>query len=512
MPSITDNNKRIAKNAILLYLRMFFMMAISLYTSRIILATLGIEDYGLYNVIGGIIGLFSFISGTMGAGTQRYLNFSLGEGDAMQLQNVFNTCLNIHTILSIFIVLLAETIGLWFLYTQMNIPENRMTAAFWVYQFSIFTTIIMVLSVPYNAIIIAHEKMNAFAYISIIEASLKLAIVYLLLIGNLDKLILYSFLMFLVQGSIRIIYGIYCKKNFPETKFKLTKDKKLIKEMLSFTGWNLWGGCAYIAFTQGLNILLNIFFGASINAARGIAVQVQNTVLQFSTNFQTAINPQIIKSYAKKDYTYMHELIYNGSKYTFFLLLLITLPIFIETPLLLNIWLKDVPNYTIPFLRIILCITIIDSVSNPIMISATATGNVKLYQSVIGGILLLIVPISYTVLKLGGSPISVFIVHFTICIIAFWVRIYIIRTMINLSIKKYFQKVILKIILVGATSIIIPLIITYIGNNMPTLIHLIVVCSSCILSSLIFIYTLGLSSNEKTFITNKIKIFLKQKR
>lgn len=172
MPSITDNNKRIAKNAILLYLRMFFMMAISLYTSRIILATLGIEDYGLYNVIGGIIGLFSFISGTMGAGTQRYLNFSLGEGDAMQLQNVFNTCLNIHTILSIFIVLLAETIGLWFLYTQMNIPENRMTAAFWVYQFSIFTTIIMVLSVPYNAIIIAHEKMNAFAYISIIEASL----------------------------------------------------------------------------------------------------------------------------------------------------------------------------------------------------------------------------------------------------------------------------------------------------------------------------------------------------
>ena len=208
----------------------------------------------------------------------------------------------------------------------------------------------------------------------------------------------------------------------------------------------------------------------------------------------------------------MHELIYNGSKYTFFLLLLITLPIFIETPLLLNIWLKDVPNYTIPFLRIILCITIIDSVSNPIMISAPATGNVKLYQSVIGGILLLIVPISYTVLKLGGSPISVFIVHFTICIIAFWVRIYIIRTMINLSIKKYFQKVILKIILVGATSIIIPLIITYIGNNMPTLIHLIVVCSSSILSSLIFIYTLGLSSNEKTFITNKIKIFLKQKR
>lgn len=239
------------------------MMAISLYTSRIILATLGIEDYGLYNVIGGIIGLFSFISGTMGAGTQRYLNFSLGEGDAMQLQNVFNTCLNIHTILSIFIVLLAETIGLWFLYTQMNIPENRMTAAFWVYQFSIFTTIIMVLSVPYNAIIIAHEKMNAFAYISIIEASLKLAIVYLLLIGNLDKLILYSFLMFLVQGHQNYIWNIL-QKEFPGNKIQTYQRQKTYKRNAKFYRMEFVGRmCLYRIHTRNKYIIKYIFW--SIN-------------------------------------------------------------------------------------------------------------------------------------------------------------------------------------------------------------------------------------------------------
>lgn len=318
MTNTAENNKRIAKNTLLLYIRMMLTMAVSLYTSRVVLNTLGVEDFGIYNVVGGVVAMFGFLNGAMATTTQRYITFELGRNDFKQLKKIFNISVSIHAFISIIILILAETIGLWFLYNKMTIPVERIDAALWAYQGSIISTIILIMSVPYNALIIAHEKMSTFAYISVLEAVLKLLIVYMLLIGDFDKLKLYALLMCCIQLIIRFIYGNYCKRHFPETKFQLYKDLKLFNNMLAFAGWNLWGNCASITFTQGVNILLNIFFGPIVNAARGITTQVQGAVNQFSWNFQTALNPQITKSYASGDYIYMHKLIFRSSKFTFF--------------------------------------------------------------------------------------------------------------------------------------------------------------------------------------------------
>lgn len=498
-----ENNKRIAKNTLLLYFRMLFTMAVSLYTSRVVLNTLGVEDFGIYNVVGGVVAMFGFLNSAMSSSTQRYITFELGRNNFEQLKKVFNTSVSIHAFISIVILILAETIGLWFLYNKMIIPAERMDAALWVYQGSIASTIVLIMSVPYNATIIAHEKMSAFAYISVLEVVLKLLIVYLLLIGNFDKLKLYAVLMFSIQLIIRLIYGRYCKKKFPETKFKLTKNWNLFKEMLGFAGWSLWGHCAVITFTQGINILLNIFFGPTINAARGVAVQVQSAVTQFSFNFQTAINPQITKSYAVGDYTYMHKLIFRSSKFTFFLLLILSLPIQLETETILSIWLKNIPEYTVNFLRLILCITLIDATANPLMISATATGKVKRYQSIVGGIQLTILPISYFVLKMGGSPESVLIVHLFICITTFITRLYILRSMIKLSLKQYFKEVVFKSLTILIISLIFPITIKLIMND--TIVRFFVVCLSSIISTSITIYYIGLDKKEKQFIKEKFK-------
>lgn len=499
----TENNKRIAKNTLLLYFRMLFTMAVSLYTSRVVLNTLGVEDFGIYNVVGGVVAMFGFLNSAMSSSTQRYITFELGKNNFTQLKKVFNTSVSIHAFISIVILILAETIGLWFLYNKMTIPVERMDAALWAYQGAIASTIVLIMSVPYNATIIAHEKMSAFAYISVLEVVLKLLIVYLLLIGDFDKLKLYAVLMFCIQLIIRLIYGHYCKKHFPETKLQLTKDRKLFKEMLGFAGWNLWGNCAYIAFTQGVNILLNMFFGPTVNAARGVAVQVQSAVNQFSSNFQTALNPQITKSYATGDYTYMHKLIFRSSKFTFFLLLFLSLPIQLETETILSIWLANVPEHTVNFLRLILCTTIIDATANPLIISAAATGKVKLYQSVVGGILLAILPISYIVLKLGGNPESVFIVHLSICILAFITRLLLIKPMIQLSLRRYFKEVITKCITVSIIALLPPVFILPLTENSIT--DFILICLSCIISVSVSTYYMGFDKNEKQFINQKIR-------
>lgn len=502
MSNTTENNKRIAKNTLLLYIRMLFTMIVSLYTSRVILNTLGVTDFGIYNVVGGVVAMFGFLNSAMSSSTQRFITFELGKNDLNQLQKVFNTSIVIHVIISIVILILAETFGLWFLYNKMTIPIERLDAALWAYQGAIASTIVLIMSVPYNATIIAHEKMSAFAYIAVLEVTLKLLIAYLILIGNFDKLKLYAFLMFSIQLIIRFIYGQYCKKHFLETKIKKIKDWKLFKEMLGFASWSLWGNLAVIAYTQGLNILLNIFFTPAINAARGVAVQVQNAVNQFSLNFQTALNPQITKSYAIGDYKYMHKLVFRSSKFTFFLLLLLSLPILLETETILTIWLKNVPEYTTNFLRLMLCITIIDATANPFMISASATGKVKVYQSLIGGILLLILPISYITLKLGGSPESVFIVHLLICIIAFITRLLIIKPMIHLSILSYFNEVVVKCIKVTIFALIIPISIKCLTEE--SHINFFIICLTAIISVILSIYYIGFDDKEKIFIKQKL--------
>lgn len=506
MSNVGENSKRIAKNTLLLYFRMLFMMVISLYTSRVILSVLDIEDYGIYNVVAGVVAMFGFLNSAMTVGTQRYLTFELGKEDYCQLQKVFSTSILIHFFISVLIIIFAETIGLWFLYEKMIFPTNRIDATLWVYQSSVLSLVVMVLSVPYNAMIVAHERMNVYAYISVLEVIAKLLIVYLLQVGNLDKLKLYAVLMFLVQLCIRFVYGFYCTHHFREARYMWFWDSKLFKNMLGFSGWNLWGNCAAMFFTQGLNILLNIFFGPVVNAARGVAVQVQGAVAQFSSNFQIALNPQITKSYAKKDFVYMHDLIFKSSKFTFFLLLFLSLPIMIRTEFILIFWLNIVPDYSIAFLRLILCVTIIDAVANPLMISASATGNVKLYQSVIGGVLLLILPISYLVLKLGGNPASVFVVHLCVCVIAFIIRLFIIRSMIHLSLRDYCQQVILRCLLVLLISIILPLVLNVLLND--TILSFFIIYLACVFSILFSVYYIGLTVSERIFLKKRISAFL----
>ena len=361
MQDNSANNKRIAKNTILLYGRMLLTMAVSLYTSRVVLNILGVEDYGIYNVVGSVVTMFAFLNGALITSTQRYLTFELGRGDYDQLKKVFTTSIVIHAIIASLIVILAETIGLWFFYNKMVIPESRMTAAMWVYQLSIVTMVIQVMSAPYNSIIIAHERMGVFAVISILETILKLAIVYLLLVLSGDKLVLYAILVAVVQLLIRFVYTSFCKKNFEESQIIKGIDKTLLKEIGKFAGWNIWGNLAATLFGTGLNLLLNVFFGPVVNAARGIALQVESSIAQFSTNFLMAVNPQVTKLYAQNNLQEMRVLLSRASKFACYLMLMLSLPVMIETPVILTVWLKLVPDYTIPFLRLILCVAIIDA-------------------------------------------------------------------------------------------------------------------------------------------------------
>lgn len=445
MSDSASSNKRIAKNTLILYLRMIFILCVGLYTSRIVLNTLGVEDYGIYNVVGGFVAFFSFLNGAMATATQRFITFELARRNIKKQITTFSTAAIIHFAIAIIIVIAAETIGLWFVCNKLVIPEERFSAAIWVYQFSILTMFVSIVSIPYNAAIIAHEKMSAFAYISILDAVLKLAIVLLLTIVSFDKLIFYAALLFGISLLDRLIYGIYCKRHFAETRVKLIFDKKLFREMTNIAGWSLFGNIAGVFYTQGLNVLLNMFFGPAVNAARAIAVTIQGVVTGFVSNFQMALNPQITKSYAVGDLYRMHSLIFASSKYSFFLLLLIALPIMIETQTILTVWLKIVPDHTVWFTRLILCILLIDALSNPLMISSQAVGRVKIYQSLVGGLMLLILPMAYVALKLGGNPEIVFIIHLLIAIVALISRVVIVGRMVAFSFVSYARKVLLPV-------------------------------------------------------------------
>ena len=502
MQEISSNNKRIAKNTLLLYFRMLVTMAVSLYTSRVVLNILGVEDFGIYNVVGGIVAMFGFINGSMTSATQRYLTFELGQNNRAQLTKVFSTSLSIHGIISFLIIVLAETVGLWFLWNKMQIPADRMNAAFWVFQCSVAASVIMIMSVPYNAAIIAHERMSAFAYISIIEVSLRLLIVCFLRYFHTDKLILYAALIVIVQFLIRLCYSWYCNRHFNETKYRWSWDKGLFKEMTGFASWNMFGSLAAITFTQGLNLLLNMFFGPVVNAARGIAVQAQTAIGQFSSNFQTALNPQITKSYATGDMEYMHGLIFRSAKFSFFLLLLLSLPVLIETKAILTLWLKIVPDHTVVFLRIMLCTTWVYAVSNPLITAASATGKIKLYQSV-GGLLLLILPISYLCLRFGLPAYSVFIVHLVIEITAQFARLLMLRRMIRLSLREYFAKVIWSISKVTAIALAAPLAVAY-WQPGEGIWNLLTICLICAISTSMSVYWFGLTPGEKIYICSKV--------
>lgn len=505
------NNKRIAKNTIMLYIRMLLILSISLYTSRIVLKTLGENDYGIYNVVGGIVAMLGFINAAMSTSTQRYLTFELGKKNILKLREIFATSFSIHAIIALVIVIIAETAGLWFLNNKMIIPEDRMYATQWCYQLSVFASVIAVLNVPYNSVIIAHEKMSAFAYISIFEAVAKLIIVYILLIGEFDKLILYAILMLIVQVSVIMVYRIYCVRHFEEAKLNFILDKNLFKEMLVFSGWNLWGNFAFVLYTQGLNILLNVFFGPAVNAARGIAVQVQGAVSNFSSNFQMAVNPQITKAYAQNDFEGMFSLIYAGSKITFMLLFALSFPVMMETEAILALWLENVPEFTAPFVQIILACMIVNATAGLLMQAASATGNVKMYQSVVGGLLLSILPLSYVALKMGGNPVSVFVVQLGIFLVSFAVRLHIVKKLIPLSISLFIKKVILRCFAVStaALTLTLPIKMVLARFQYDGFVASAAIISVAFISALVSAYLIGFDKNERVFVKNKIRKIIK---
>lgn len=502
MSDTSQNNKRIAKNTLLLYVRTLFIMLVSLYTSRVVLNTLGVSDYGVYNVVGGVVAMFGFINNSMSSATQRYITFALGKGDIKNLHKVFSTALQIHILISVLIVVLGETVGLWFMYEKMQIPADRMDAAFWVLQCSIVATVVMIISVPYNADIIAHEKMSAFAYISILEAVLKLAVVYILVVFSYDKLILYAILILAVQILIRFCYSHYCNKHFPESKYRHVWDKSLFKEMTGFAGWSMFGNLSAVLFGQGLNMLLNVFFGPIVNAARAVALQVQNAIQQFVGNFQMALNPQITKTYARGEKDEMHRLMFRSARFSFYLLFLLSLPVLFETDFILTVWLKTVPDNTVVFLRIMICTSLIYTLANPLVVANQATGKVKKYQAVCGTILLMILPVSYVCLRLGCPAYSVFIVHFVMESLTQLARMFMLRPLIGIRIKDYFINIYAKVGLVVLLSVIIPFLVYRIMDD--TVLRFFLMCVICVLSVGLVSYSVGLSRTERAFVRSKL--------
>lgn len=502
MQEQTSNNKRIAKNTLFLYARMFFSMGITLFTSRVILQTLGIEDYGTYSVVGGVVAMFSFLNGGMISATQRYLTMEIAKNNNKQLQNIFSTALQIHALVALIIVIVAETVGLWFLYEKLVIPEGRMYASLWIYQCSIIACVINVISIPYNALIIAHEKMSAFAYISIYEVVFKLLIVYALYLLPWDKLIVYSALTLLVQLSVRFIYSKYCNKHFAESHYHHSIDTKLLKEMSSFAGWSFTTSIAYILSSHGVNILLNLFFGTAVNAARAIALQVQGALKQFTGSIQVAINPQITKNYASGQLDEMYVLMSRCARFSYYLLFIMSLPFLLRIEYILSVWLTEVPPSTVVFTRLIIVLTLLYPFSNPLIIANQATGNVKIYEFASGIILLLLIPISYLLLKLGAPDYSIFIVHIILELLTFVVRIVLIQHQINFSIYCYMKNTVFPTLVVTLISLIIPLIISF-NTNEDLTGFLYVTCAS-IISSVITTLLFGVTKNERVFIFKKI--------
>ena len=510
MADIHENSKRIAKNTILLYIRMIFLMLISLYTSRVILNALGIEDFGIYNVIGGFVVTFSVISGSLSAAITRFLNFELGRNEAKRLIHVFSSAVSIQIGLAVIIAILANSVGLWFLYEKMVIPLDRMNAALWVFEFSVFTFCINLISVPYNAAIIAHEKMGVFAYISLLEGILKLGICYFIQFTSFDRLIFYAILMASVSLVIRFVYGLYCKKYFVECRYHFIFDKNLLKQMFGFAGWNFIGASSAVLRDQGGNVVINLFAGPSVNAARGISMAVSSAVSGFVTNFMTALSPQITKSFASGEKQYMLTLIFQGARLSYYMLLFLSLPIILNTHFVLQIWLKIVPDHAVLFTQLVLIFAMSESISNPLITAMLATGRIRNYQIVVGGLQMMNLPLSYILLKIGLIPETVMIVAIFVSQVCFIARLIMLRSLIGLNPKDYLKRVYFNIIVVTVISLIIPTTLSVIIRE--EWINFIIVTLLSFMSCFITILYIGCNSQERSLVFAKIHCILKKLR
>lgn len=483
---------------------MLISMFIGFFTSRILLNQLGVVDFGVYNVVGSIIVLLSFLNSTLSLSTQRFINFELGNGDLKKLQKVYSSSIVIHCGLALIILLLAETVGLWFLNYQMNIPEERMAAANYVYQFSIFSAMLSLTMIPYTATIIAHEHMSQYATIGIIDVFLRFLVAYMLCFMRSDKLIIYALAMFLIVLINYLIYYIYCKKNFLECSFIFSKDGQLYRKMLSFSGWNIFSSISMVLNGQVVSIILNIFFGPIVNAARGIAIQVNGAISGFVQNFQIAVNPRIIQTYAANDSITFYRLINQSAKFSFFLLLILVIPVWINIDNILQLWLGKVPEYTANFCRIVFISSLINTFSLPLATAANATGKIKIFQLACGIFELMNIPVSYLLLKLGNPPVVVYFVQLSITIATLFVRLIVLRRLINLNVIQFLNKIVVRCVFVAILSFSATILIENIFNT-GSILNLIIFIIIALSITGLFIMLLGLNQEEKIIAINLIK-------
>lgn len=486
-------------------------MGVGLYTSRLILEALGIVDYGIYGLVGGIVSMFAFLNAAMSSGTQRYLSFDIGKKDWDRLQKTFNATLNIHVLIAVVIFILAETIGLWFVNTQLEIPEERMYAANWVYQFSIFAFILNVIQVPYNALLFAREHMSVYAYVSIFETVLKLLIVLYLVKADTDKLILYSILTFGVAFVITLTYRLYCKRKFKESRYRFYWNKAYYKELMSYSGWNLFGNIAAVAKSQGSNILLNIFFGPVLNAAYGITMMVQGIIGSFVSNFQIAVNPQIVKNYAAGEKQASLNLMYKSSKFSFFVMLILVVPLLVNLEYVMSLWLKEVPPYAIEFIQLALIYSLIETLSNPLMIGIQATGKIKTYQVVVGALVFMNFPLIWLLFKYINLPISLYWSYLLISIISLFFRLYYVKHLMKVEIKHFFSKVLLRVIIVSLSVLALYFLIGVYFVEKENFILFLLKTIIVVATVFLIISIIGLTQGERKFIMHTVQSKIKSK-
>lgn len=499
-----SSNKRLAKNTLVLYFRTIVVMVISLFTSRVILKSLGVEDYGTYNVIGGFVAMFSLLGGTLVGATQRFINIELGKKDGGNPNKVFCTAMGIHAGLSLIILIALETFGLWFLNYKMNIPDGRMFAANVVFQCSILAFLLNIICMPYNAIIIAFERMKAFAYITMFDAVVKLIISYLLFLIASDRLIWYAFLLLGLAISERSVYSIYCKRHFPEvSEFHLVKEKQAYVNQISFAGYTFLGSFAAILSNHGVNVVLNLFGGVAINAARALSMQVLYAVSKFVSDFTVSLNPQITKTYAAGDLDESMSLVYKGAKFSYYLMLLFSLPIIMLTPEILNLWLGEYPEYTVAFIRLTLVYGIITSLSKTLTTEILATGEIKANALIIGGLRIFILPLSFLVLWLGYNPCSVYYVMIVIDTISIFTRLVVLRNITGVRIINYVKNVLFYIIPVSILAVLLNFSLKFVMPDSMIYNIIYVICSLLISSAIIFY--VGLSFSERDMLTKGIK-------
>ena len=496
-------NEKIAKNTLMLYIRMFFVMAVSLYTVRIVLNILGETDYGIYNVVGGIIVMLSFFNKTFASAAQRFFAYELGKKDDLKLNSTFCVLLLLFIIMSIIVVFISETIGLWFLNNKMTIPEDRINVARWLFQFSVASFVITLMAIPYQALIIAHEEMNVYAFMGILEALLLLTSAFILYVTKewVDSLLLYGLLALFSVLITQPFYYFYTRRHYKETKFHFCIDKDIFRHLFSYCSWTIFGTTAGLVRSHGINLLINTFFCPAINAARGIAYQVNNAINHFASNFHTAVKPQITKLYARQELKSAFSLVNKSSKLSFFLLLFLATPISVFAEQILSLWLVYVPDYTILFLRLVIIIALIDSLSNSLMTLAQATGNIALYQFVVGMIMIMNLPLSWLFLFWGYPPQYTLFVAIVLSFLALLGRLYILKRIVNFPVYIFFVSVLFRVLLVSLISLASNIIVyIYIYNLHPSLFIFISSLILCIVLSVLIIWIFGLDKSEKQYV------------